>query len=137
MISEKLRKHLLKLAQARKGTHHSYETKLKISLSRKNKYKGSENPNWKGGKINSDDYIYIFSPNHPNCTKGGYVLEQRLIIEKIIKRHLLPSEIIHHLNGIKNDNRPENLVICQSFGKHYIKYHFHNRNNKGQFANQV
>lgn len=69
-------------------------------------------PNWKGGRIITlRGYIKIKSPNHPYANNLGYVPEHRLIMEKYIKRFLLPTEFVHHKNGITNDNRLENLEI--------------------------
>ncbi|KKL16816.1 hypothetical protein LCGC14_2491760, partial [marine sediment metagenome] len=34
-----------------------------------------------------------------------------IIMERIIGRYLKPSEKVHHINGIRHDNRPENLRL--------------------------
>lgn len=62
-------------------------------------------------------YKYIYSPNHPNCTKLGYVAEHRLIAEEKIGRFLQNDEVVHHINFNKTDNRKENLMIL-SASKH-------------------
>jgi len=74
---------------------------------------GIKNPNWKGGRRvggSKGEYVLILAPEHPYAV-NGYVLEHRLVVEKRIGRHLSPEEIVHHLNGIPNDNRDENLVV--------------------------
>ena len=70
---------------------------------------GERNYNWKGGRsISSDGYVIVYCKGHPYANR---VKEERLVIEKNLGRHLLPTEIIHHKNGNKIDNRLENLQI--------------------------
>ncbi len=94
---------------------------------------GSNNPKWKGGILVSDGYRYVYKPHHPDAIKLGYVLEHRLVMEKLIGRRLNKSEAVHHLNHNRLDNRPENLELCSSNGKHFIEHHLVKRNGKGQF----
>lgn len=84
---------------------------------------GSAAANWKGGrKKNKKGYVLVLAKGHPMAEKNGYVLEHRLIMAEYLGRVLLPSEIVHHKNGIKNDNRIENLEILQS-GDHTRMHH--------------
>ncbi len=89
---------------------------------------GKRNPNFKGGKhIDKEGYVCILKTTHPFCSNKGYVKEHRLIVESQIGRYLLPKEKCHHLNKIKNDNRPKNLIAFINDSIHQ-RFH-HNPNN--------
>ena len=91
--------------------------------------KGNKSHFWKGGKTKSSGgYTLIYKPSHHSCKKNKYVAEHRLVMEKFLKRPLTKIEHIHHKNGIKSDNRIENLellTISQHAKKHFPKgFHF-------------
>lgn len=76
---------------------------------------GKNNSSWKGGRRhNSQGYVLLKRVEHPNAHVDGYILEHRLVMEKYLGRYLEKNEIIHHKNGIKDDNRLENLKIVQT-----------------------
>lgn len=65
----------------------------------------------KGSRQDKQGYIVIYSPDHPYRNSTNYVPEHRLVVEKSIGRYLTRSEIVYHRNGIKSDNRLENLEV--------------------------
>lgn len=85
----------------------------KLNTSGKNR--GADNPRWKGGKRKNGDYIAIhLFPNdkfYSMVDSNHDVLEHRLLMAKHLGRLLLRSEHVHHINGIKDDNRIENLQL--------------------------
>lgn len=86
--------------------------------ARLGKHLGEEGCNWKGGKFLRDKgYVAVYAPNHPNAI-SNHVLEHRIVMEKILGRRLENNEIVHHINEIKNDNRPENLMLFSNDSEH-------------------
>ena len=77
----------------------------------KKECRGEKAPNWKGGRTTVQGYVKIWCPKHPYANMRGYVPEHRLVMEATIGRFLLSSEIVHHINGIRDDNRKENLKL--------------------------
>lgn len=72
---------------------------------------GANNPNWNGGQMHSNGYVYLKRPDHPRANKQGYVKRANLVIEAHLGRVLGPHELVHHRNGNKQDDRIENLEV--------------------------
>ena len=66
--------------------------------------------------IPEDDFFYPMAQH----TKDGYIYEHRLIMAQHLCRCLLPWELVHHKNGIKNDNRIENLELITDKRYHMV-----------------
>lgn len=62
-------------------------------------------------------YVAVYSPDHPRAY-GGRVKEHTLVVEKALGRFLRSGEEVHHINGIRDDNREENLVVCERPQEH-------------------
>lgn len=88
---------------------------------------GPSHPNWRGGKHTSPSgYVFVRRPDNPMAGANGYVAEHRLVMSEKIGRPLASKEQVHHVNGIKDDNRPENLIVVKS-GKHQQLHADHKR----------
>lgn len=62
-------------------------------------------------RINKGGYRIIYMPKHKNCFKDGSILEHRYVMSEFLGRPLLKTEIVHHKNGVRTDNRIQNLEL--------------------------
>lgn len=77
-----------------------------------------KNPHWNGGRFVHHGYVYVKAPNHPFASQWGYVLEHRLVMEAHVGRTLLPTEVVHHIDGNTENNNLENLMLFSNPGEH-------------------
>ena len=90
------------------GVHKDSEALSKI-MSVSNS--GANSGNFNGYRARKDGYILRYVPDHPCANSRGYIGEHRLVVEEHLGI-ILPKEfVVHHLNGVKDDNRIENLAV--------------------------
>lgn len=76
-----------------------------------------------GRKRTPKGYVVLCIKSHPfGDVRNGYIFEHRVIMEMKLGRYLEPNEIVHHINGIKHDNRIENLELMEH-GEHTKLHH--------------
>lgn len=84
---------------------------------------GEQASNWRGGRriAGHKGYVRVYAPEHPNAVSKS-VFEHTLVAEQKIGRYLAKDEVVHHINGKKDDNRPENLEVCKR--SEHVHHHF-------------
>lgn len=80
--------------------------------------RGSEHPRWTESRSSKRGYTFVkVAADHPfrsMADKNGWVLEHRLVAATTLGRPLTRDDVVHHRNGAKNDNRPDNLKVLTS-----------------------
>jgi transposase-like protein len=109
--SEETRKNI---SNSMKGRVLSPEHREKVIRTLRPGGKLSENGSWKGGITKQGGYVLVKIPGHPHSWENGYVKRAILVAEAKIGRPLAPNEITHHINHVKEDDRPENIEVLTS-----------------------
>lgn len=73
--------------------------------------KGSRNKQGGTYTATTSGYVFVRQPGHPNADTRGYVREHVLVMSQHLGRPMIEGEVVHHINGIRNDNRLENLQV--------------------------
>ena len=119
-MCHRCRHYVKKGAQINRTSRGSDEFKEKMRKFGENQ-RGDKNPTWKGGRIkDKSGYVWVIAnPNDPiamqmrNAGTKNYVQEHRLVVAYSLNRPLSPLESVHHINGVRDDNRLENLQLRQ------------------------
>lgn len=68
----------------------------------------------------STGYTYVLHPDHPKAGSDGYVIRSVLVAEKALGKYLPKSAIVHHVDGIDNNDSNSNLVVCEDHAYHML-----------------
>lgn len=69
-----------------------------------------------GRTITPSGYALVYRPEHPNAAKSGQIPEHRYVMSQKISRPLRRDETVHHIDGDRLNNNPDNLELHQ--GRH-------------------
>ncbi len=106
---DRVKRQMQKLNIPRRTVSEAY----KLAFIKGRKGNGGRHYDRRGG------YVYILQPTHRLTDYRGYVREHVLVWEQAHARELPDGWCVHHINGIRDDNRPENLLGLPKRNHHY------------------
>lgn len=69
--------------------------------------------------MNINGYSVSWCPSHPRVIgNSGCVYDHILQAEKMLRRKLTPEEVVHHIDGVRNNNKFSNLMVFKTKGDH-------------------
>ena len=86
--------------------------------SNENRARREQSPLWRGGISIVNGYRCERLAEHPRAHSNGSVYEHILIAERGLGRFLFDGEVVHHKDGDKKNNDPQNLVVFASQAEH-------------------
>ena len=120
-------------AHPRKGKRHTPEALAKMKRAKANGPTGAAHPSWKGGWYLTKGYVMVALSTLGDEERALYasmakrssnraIPEHRLVMARHVGRALKRTEVVHHRNGIRKDNRIENLELY-SPRAHQLEHH--------------
>lgn len=81
-------------------------------IKKRDVYVDRSGSSWSLGSPNKYGYVWAFLLG--GGSRGPRIAFHRLVMQDVLGRELLPHENVHHINGVRDDNRPENLELWSS-----------------------
>lgn len=76
--------------------------------------------------VYKNGYKLVYNEKHPRADIRGLVREHLLVMEEKIGRPVLKKESVHHIDGDKTNNHPDNLLLFANHSEH-LKYEWKNK----------
>ena len=106
------------IGKSKSGVHHKahqlglHKDRDEFFAVRSKAKSGENSGNFKGyRRRTTKGYIACYCPDHPMATKNGLVMEHRVVMEKHLGIYIPEGFSVHHINGVKDDNKIENLAL--------------------------
>jgi hypothetical protein len=95
------------------GHYKRFRTGLEVNvpLAPRTRRTPAQSKPYTGRSKDAKGYVRLYRPDHPNAHASGWVFEHIYVLSEKLGRPLYPDERIHHKNGVRDDNRPENLEL--------------------------
>lgn len=107
----------------RVGQGHTEAARQRMKEAATGKFLRENSTQWKGGRYRDrSGYVHVMIATLPTPARElaeamrptkNYILEHRVVAAILLERPLGREEIVHHKNGAKADNRPENLEVMR------------------------